>query len=116
MFEVSKADDEEKPTSSTEDSSGQKMTSSTQSSSALRVTIPTELQGVAYIMVLCQKGTFLLVFVPQVYSHFNLNAAIFRQRKVIQYFVQFAEFDICSFESRLDVAAKVGSRAECTIL
>lgn len=27
--------------------------------SALRVTIPTELQGVAYILVLCQKGTSL---------------------------------------------------------
>lgn len=28
------------------------------SSSALRVTVPSELQGVAYIEVLCQKGKF----------------------------------------------------------
>lgn len=55
-FEVSKADDEEKLNSSAEDSSTQKLSAGPQSSSALRVTIPTELQGVAYIMVLCQKG------------------------------------------------------------
>lgn len=58
MFEVSKADDEEKTNSTNEDSSGQKLANPPQSSSALRVTIPTELQGVAYIMVLCQKGKF----------------------------------------------------------
>ena len=60
MFEVSKADDEEKPnSSSTDDNAAQKLTAGPQSSSALRVTIPTELQGVAYIMVLCQKGKLL---------------------------------------------------------
>ena len=68
MFEVSKADDEEKPNSSGEDNAGQKSAGSPQSSSALRVTIPTELQGVAYIMVLCQKG--------ETFSQFSFRADV----------------------------------------
>lgn len=57
MFEVTKAEEDDK-TGSPPDSplpSGQSVGKSA-SNSALRVTVPTELQGVAYIEVLCQKG------------------------------------------------------------
>lgn len=61
MFEVTKAEEEEKsttsPPASPSPSAGTSSTSSTKPS-ALRVTIPSELQGVAYIQVLCQKGNF----------------------------------------------------------
>lgn len=60
MFEVTKAEEEEKPNTSPPASPNPNASSvSTQSnskSSGLRVTIPSELQGVAYIEVLCQKG------------------------------------------------------------
>lgn len=62
MFEVTKAEEEEKSNNSPPASpntgsniSGQSHTSNSKAS-ALRVTIPSELQGVAYIEVLCQKG------------------------------------------------------------
>lgn len=69
MFEVTKAEEEEKPSTSSPPASPNPnaSTTSTQShsgsnskSSALRVTIPSELQGVAYIEVLCQKGMKIL--------------------------------------------------------
>lgn len=63
MFEVTKAEEEEKSSNSPPASpnagnnmSGQSHISSNSKMSALRVTIPSELQGVAYIEVLCQKG------------------------------------------------------------
>lgn len=63
MFEVTKAEEEDKnsnspPTSPNAGNNmlGQSHTSSNSKLSALRVTIPSELQGVAYIEVLCQKG------------------------------------------------------------
>lgn len=52
MFEVTKAEDDDSPPQSP--SPGATPTSKT--NSALRVTVPSELQGVAYIEVLCQKG------------------------------------------------------------
>ncbi|XP_011865078.1 PREDICTED: mediator of RNA polymerase II transcription subunit 17 isoform X2 [Vollenhovia emeryi] len=62
MFEVTKAEEEEKSNSSPPASpntgssmSGQPHGPSNSKASALRVTIPSELQGVAYIEVLCQK-------------------------------------------------------------
>lgn len=61
MFEVTKADDEPIPTNSSSGSPPQSPTVSTPAQqSALRVTIPTELQGVAYIMVLCRKGNYFV--------------------------------------------------------
>jgi len=66
MFEVTKAEEEEKSNSSPPASpntgsnmSGQSHGSSNSKASALRVTIPSELQGVAYIEVLCQKGNVI---------------------------------------------------------
>lgn len=59
MFEVTKAEDDVQSntgTSSSPSSSPSQNVSITKSPSALRVTVPTELQGVSYIMVLCQKG------------------------------------------------------------
>lgn len=63
MFEVTKAEEEEKSNSSppaspntSSNMSGQSHGPSNSKASALRVTIPSELQGVAYIEVLCQKG------------------------------------------------------------
>ncbi|KAK6635996.1 Mediator of RNA polymerase II transcription subunit 17 [Polyplax serrata] len=54
MFEVTKAEEDDKPPSSPP-SSPSVSTIPKPSSSALRVTVPSELQGVAYIEVLCQK-------------------------------------------------------------
>lgn len=62
MFEVTKAEDDEKSSSSPPASPGA-ASSSKSSSSALRVTVPSELQGVAYIHVLCQKGEKFYSFV-----------------------------------------------------
>lgn len=67
MFEVTKAEDDIQSNSGTSSNSpssspGQNV-SITKSPSALRVTVPTELQGVSYIMVLCQKGNLM---------HFNV--------------------------------------------
>lgn len=66
MFEVTKAEEEEKSSSSPPASpntssnvSGQSHGPSNSKASALRVTIPSELQGVAYIEVLCQKGNVI---------------------------------------------------------
>lgn len=63
MFEVTKAEEEEKPNgsppaspNSSSNTTGQSHGPSNSKASALRVTIPSELQGVAYIEVLCQKG------------------------------------------------------------
>lgn len=63
MFEVTKAEDEIQSTSgipscSPSSSPGHNV-QITKSPSALRVTVPTELQGVSYIMVLCQKGNLI---------------------------------------------------------
>ncbi|XP_065209478.1 mediator of RNA polymerase II transcription subunit 17 [Planococcus citri] len=56
MFEVTKADDEPTPSTSNSGSPPPSPSVTTPAQqSALRVTIPTELQGVAYIMVLCRK-------------------------------------------------------------
>jgi hypothetical protein len=52
MFEVTKAEEEAAtPATSPPPSPG-----AAKPASALRVTVPSELQGVAYIEVLCQKG------------------------------------------------------------
>lgn len=67
MFEVTKAEEEEKSSSSSPPASpntgsnvsGQSHGPSNSKASALRVTIPSELQGVAYIEVLCQKGNVI---------------------------------------------------------
>lgn len=58
-FEVTKAEDEEKSNGSPPSSPLPTGPVSTKSNSALRVSIPSELQGVAYIEVLCQKGKIL---------------------------------------------------------
>lgn len=70
MFEVTKAEDEEKSNNSPPASpnagsstSAQSHTPSNTKASALRVTIPSELQGVAYIEVLCQKGNIYVVLI-----------------------------------------------------
>lgn len=55
MFEVTKAEEEEKSSSPPQSPSPSSATPSTKTNSALRVTVPSELQGVAYIEVLCQK-------------------------------------------------------------
>jgi mediator of RNA polymerase II transcription subunit 17 len=52
MFEVTKAEDETERSNSPPPSPG----ANPKPASALRVTVPSELQGVAYIAVLCQKG------------------------------------------------------------
>ncbi|XP_018326714.1 mediator of RNA polymerase II transcription subunit 17 [Agrilus planipennis] len=54
MFEVTKAEEEEK-TSSPPSSPAPGIAQVSKSNSSLRVTVPSELQGVAYIEVLCQK-------------------------------------------------------------
>lgn len=54
MFEVTKAEEDEK-SNSPPASPSPSGTPVTKSNSALRVTVPSELQGVAYIEVLCQK-------------------------------------------------------------
>lgn len=60
MFEVTKAEDDIQSISGmssiSPSSSPSHNMSISKSPSALRVTVPTELQGVSYIMVLCQKG------------------------------------------------------------
>ena len=59
MFEVTKAEEEEKTSSSPPASPNPNALTPVPTASkpsALRVTIPSELQGVAYIEVLCQKG------------------------------------------------------------
>jgi mediator of RNA polymerase II transcription subunit 17 len=57
MFEVTKAEEEPQTTGSPPPSPGAGTGAGPpKSSSALRVTVPSELQGVAYIEVLCQKG------------------------------------------------------------
>lgn len=65
MFEVTKAEEEEKSSNSPPASpsggsnmAGQSHGPPTSKPSALRVTIPSELQGVAYIEVICQKGKY----------------------------------------------------------
>lgn len=68
MFEVTKAEEEEKSSSSPPASPSAGTNTSAQAhhpsnpkASALRVTIPSELQGVAYIEVLCQKGSYTFI-------------------------------------------------------
>lgn len=67
MFEVTKAEEEEKSSTSppASPSPGNNVPGQTHppnsKASALRVTIPSELQGVAYIEVLCQKGKCMYV-------------------------------------------------------
>lgn len=59
MFEVTKAEEEEKSSSPpTSPLPGGPHPSSSKSNSALRVSVPSELQGVAYIEVICQKGIY----------------------------------------------------------
>lgn len=54
MFEVTKAENEMETNSDNKEEIPEK-TAQSQKNSALRVTVPSELQGVAYIEVLCQK-------------------------------------------------------------
>lgn len=56
MFEVTKAEEEEKPNSPPTSPLPGGPPSTSKSNSALRVSVPSELQGVAYIEVICQKG------------------------------------------------------------
>lgn len=53
MFEVTKAEEEPQNNANSPDGS---TSGSSKNNSALRVMVPSELQGVAYIEVLCQKG------------------------------------------------------------
>lgn len=69
MFEVTKAEDDEK-TGSPPQSPSPGATPTSKSNSALRVTVPSELQGVAYIEVLCQKGNILIT---KVFCLLNTN-------------------------------------------
>jgi len=65
MFEVTKAEDDTQIASGNScspSSSPSHNISIAKSPSALRVTVPTELQGVSYIMVLCQKGKLIYYF------------------------------------------------------
>lgn len=55
MFEVTKAEEEPANNTNSPDTAS---SGSSKNNSALRVTVPSELQGVAYIEVLCQKGKF----------------------------------------------------------
>lgn len=57
MFEVTKAEEEEKSSSPPNSPLPGGPPSTSKSNSALRVSVPSELQGVAYIEVICQKGT-----------------------------------------------------------
>lgn len=63
MFEVTKSEDDIQSLSGlslcSPSSSPGHIVPITKSPSALRVTVPTELQGVSYIMVLCQKGNLI---------------------------------------------------------
>lgn len=63
MFEITKAEEEEKPNTSPPASPNPNIpapsSSSSKNASALRVTIPSELEGIAYIEVLCKKGEFI---------------------------------------------------------
>ncbi len=64
MFEVTKADDNSSPSGSAGASSSpppSPTVAPNPQQSALRVIIPTELQGVGAIMVLCRKGTVNIV-------------------------------------------------------
>lgn len=72
MFEVTKAEEEEKNSTSppaspnaNNNTSGQTHPSNSKAS-ALRVTIPSELQGVAYIEVLCQKGKSIYILMIEI--------------------------------------------------
>lgn len=67
-FEVTKAEEDEKP-SSPPSSPLPSGPAPVKPSSALRVSIPSELQGVAYIEVLCQKGKLIVLmdFIHKVY-------------------------------------------------
>ena len=73
MFEVTKAEEEEKSSTSppASPSAGNNVSGQTHppnsKASALRVTIPSELQGVAYIEVLCQKGKRVYVATDNIY-------------------------------------------------
>lgn len=71
MFEVTKAEDDVQSTigipSISPSTSPSQNVPITKSPSALRVTIPTELQGVSYIMVLCRKGNFSLFLLIVLY-------------------------------------------------
>lgn len=73
MFEVTKAEEEEKNSTSPPASPNASNNTSGQThppnskASALRVTIPSELQGVAYIEVLCQKGKSVYIYIYKSY-------------------------------------------------
>lgn len=72
MFEVTKAEEEEKNSTSPPASPNASNNTSGQThppnskASALRVTIPSELQGVAYIEVLCQKGKNIYILIIEI--------------------------------------------------
>lgn len=59
MFEVTKAEEEDKPSSPPNSPLPGGPPSASKSNSALRVSVPSELQGVAYIEVICQKGILI---------------------------------------------------------
>lgn len=58
MFEVTKAENDIQTTCSTSSSSNHSFPIM-KIPSSLSVTIPAELQGISYIMVLCQKGNLI---------------------------------------------------------
>lgn len=67
MFEVTKADDDDSGSNTTNSSPpASPSVAPSPQQSALRVTIPTELQGVAYIMVMCKQGLYQEIFFPEV--------------------------------------------------
>ena len=65
MFEITKAEEEEKPASPSSSPIPSASTPTpviSKNASALRVTIPSELEGISYIEVLCKKGIFIDFF------------------------------------------------------
>lgn len=84
MFEVTKAEEDDKPIPSPPQSPlpGAPATPAPKSNSALRVTVPSELQGVAYIEVLCQKGSTICILTLTL----NLKVKIMFILKLISHF------------------------------
>lgn len=81
MFEVTKAEEDEK-SNNPSNSPAPTGSSGPKNNSALRVTVPSELQGVAYIEVLCQKGSSILYMK-------NVNLAFLRRDITAQSYKSF---------------------------
>lgn len=112
MFEVTKAEEEDKPNSPPNSPLPTGQTSASKSNSALRVSVPSELQGVAYIEVICQKGCSA-VFVSKVFSEIS---HLFRSRGFVQCKHKFAGFGPANIKSRCALAAEIRSRTERALL